>query len=671
MVLHTLREDLRRMATVSSAPRTTTITLASATAGPFDVGFRVFDTDKLSVFVNGLPRADWSFVDFTFADGFCDDVQIEFFDALADGDEIIIDGDLTPIRGQDYVNGDPRLVAKMNIELARIWSAVAEVKRDSKRSVRGFVEIDPLAQIDPQDLINVGTYGDAFPSYPADGWVHFLTSGEVGLYMWMEPEGVWFEMTASSSGQTSPFPTRDAFVTWAGTRTPPNGAVIWAGGFAYLRDGTSTVFDDLPGYTWAGTAYLEHWGIVTTDNPANCVTDYTAKLTAALAAVQGDLLFTGWIRITDSVTIGRHVRLHSIRGHNEGGIAIFSDFNLSADCVLLADSDGEGGVIGDLGVWCWHTSAPADRSDLTQYPPILDLSDQTYFNIGRLRIRGAWDGIRAVGNFGGLHAQLIEMSAFNIGVEMDGALGFVNIENLLTQATGISSNAALLALYSDGTTIGAKLGRIDGGRIGSLQSYKAQVVIDPGYNNLVPLLIESLHLDGDGARFTNVSGRSQIDLFRSSKGVTSDATLAVSGGECIVGEVQCRGSEAVVMNVTGGLLRVGGGLIASSVATSSAAVVSAGTAIIKNVSTLFELTGRATAIFRQSGTGSLRVYGGDALAATTLANTVSFATTVAGNAFDAPGMIIPTAADNAAALSAGCIVGMKYKTASGEMRIVV
>jgi hypothetical protein len=40
------------MATLSSTTRSTTITLASTTAGPFDVGYRIFGTN-LRVYING------------------------------------------------------------------------------------------------------------------------------------------------------------------------------------------------------------------------------------------------------------------------------------------------------------------------------------------------------------------------------------------------------------------------------------------------------------------------------------------------------------------------------------------------------------------------------------------------------------------------------------------
>jgi hypothetical protein len=661
------------MATVSSAPRTTTYTLASATAGPFEVGFRVFDTDKLSVFVNGLPREDWTFVSFAFFDGYADNVQILFNADLPSDAQIVIDGDLTPIRADDYNNGDPRLVSKMNNELGRIWSAISEVKRDTKRSVRGFIEIDPLAGLDPQVLVGVGSYGDAFPSYPTDGWVHFLTAGEVGLYMWMEDQSAWIEISASSaSGMIAPFATRAALVTWAQTSTPGVGTVVWAGGFAYRYDGTSTAIADLPGWTWAGTAFLEHFGVVTIDEPEDCTVDYTDEVQAAFSNVQGDLIFTGWVKVTDEVTLPPKVRPHSWRGHDRGGLAVFDDFNLSADAVVTAITPGEGGVIGDLGWWFEQPQAPAIRGDLVAYPPALDISATTRFQFGRLRMENAWKGLYAEGNFGGLKGDVLEVGAFEYGFKGDGAMDFIYVDNMHFWPFGFSANATLMDIYSDGNTFAAQLGRVDGGCINTLQAHTCRVNFSTTFDHLVPLLIGSLHLDGDEAKLVVGDGRLHIGTLRSSKsGTAAGATIVVQGGELRVGFLQSEGAEPTILNVTSGIARVFGGLLINPLPDGSVVTVSAGRAEIRNVSLDFVYAGRTLSIFRQSGTGVLQVEGGNVASAGSLANIVTFATTVTGNLFDAPGMILPVAADNTAALAAGCIVGMPYRTSTGEMRVVV
>ncbi|WP_317959865.1 glycoside hydrolase family protein [Phaeobacter inhibens] len=130
------------MATVSKSDRSTTITLASASAGPFDLDFRLFDTDGLAVYVNDAPREDWT-LSARFNDGFDDNATLTFNAPLGEGSIIIIDGALTPWRQQDYLNSG-QLVQKFNVELGRIWSVLAELFRNSRRSLRFFKAIDPV-----------------------------------------------------------------------------------------------------------------------------------------------------------------------------------------------------------------------------------------------------------------------------------------------------------------------------------------------------------------------------------------------------------------------------------------------------------------------------------------------------------------------------------------------
>ncbi|MFV1626863.1 hypothetical protein VWY34_14135 [Phaeobacter sp. JH20_02] len=130
------------MATVAKSDRSTTITLASASAGPFDLDFRLFDTDGLAVYVNDAPREDWT-LSTSFNDGFDDNATLTFDAPLGEGSIIIIDGALTPWRQQNYLNSG-QLVQKFNVELGRIWSVLAELFRNSRRSLRFFKAIDPV-----------------------------------------------------------------------------------------------------------------------------------------------------------------------------------------------------------------------------------------------------------------------------------------------------------------------------------------------------------------------------------------------------------------------------------------------------------------------------------------------------------------------------------------------
>jgi hypothetical protein len=128
------------MATVSETTRSTRITLGSLTAGPFNVGFRLFDSDGLKVFVNGEASTAYTLTA-TFVNGYSDTATITLDTAMPTSTVVQIDGALIPGRSDDYVNPDPGLTEKINIELARIWAAISENRMLALRSVRSLEEI--------------------------------------------------------------------------------------------------------------------------------------------------------------------------------------------------------------------------------------------------------------------------------------------------------------------------------------------------------------------------------------------------------------------------------------------------------------------------------------------------------------------------------------------------
>ena len=116
------------MATVPKSDRTTIITLASA----FDLTFRLFDDDRLAVFVNDIARTDFT-ISSNYVDGFDDNATISFDADLAVSDVVRVHSDMTAARGSDYQNG-PGITEKLNIELARVWAVLSDLKRDAGRS---------------------------------------------------------------------------------------------------------------------------------------------------------------------------------------------------------------------------------------------------------------------------------------------------------------------------------------------------------------------------------------------------------------------------------------------------------------------------------------------------------------------------------------------------------
>ena len=129
-------QDCALMATVAKSPRLLRTTLGIASAGPFSLGFRVFDTDGFEVYVNGAVQTvttDYT-ISASFTDGYDDAATITFTSALSAGDVLLVYGQAAADRGADYINGDANLTAKLNIELARQAAMLVEVQRDTPRA---------------------------------------------------------------------------------------------------------------------------------------------------------------------------------------------------------------------------------------------------------------------------------------------------------------------------------------------------------------------------------------------------------------------------------------------------------------------------------------------------------------------------------------------------------
>lgn len=121
------------MATVPVSTRSTTYTLASDSAGPFEVGFRIFDP-ALAVYVDDVLTSAFS-LSATFTGGYADGATITFTDPVLAGSAIVIDGAQPIARSADYLNPDPNLTRLMNIEFGRVWAAMQQLARDSGRSI--------------------------------------------------------------------------------------------------------------------------------------------------------------------------------------------------------------------------------------------------------------------------------------------------------------------------------------------------------------------------------------------------------------------------------------------------------------------------------------------------------------------------------------------------------
>lgn len=447
------------------------------------------------------------------------------------------------------------------------------------------------------------------------------------------------DIVSDAAAAVAPFASRGDAIAATMPGTADTLSLIHAGMLLeYIRDPAGTALTTNGGtVAWSPVApvYVEHYGVVSSTSIGGAVngTDYTTLVQSALNATTGDLLFNGWVKITDMVTIPAYVRPHSTRGHDAGGIAVKSDFNMMAtDIVKMVVSSTEGGTIGDFGIYCLQPTTPANRAACVQYPWAFNTGGATRVFIDRLRIAGAWDGFRATGNSGGLGASLLEIGALNRPFDTQGAaLDFIKIENIRLWSYGLTT-VDQLAVYSDMAGLGSTLGRVDGLHIDSFQIYKSVLTNDQGVDALGGNSMDLLHLDGDGARFVNKSGKLLLSKLVSSKTNASTLpTIQVQAGFFECAKIYTGGSEAQIIEVTGGEANFYGGQLFSNEIANIGATVSAGKLGLYDIAFKLGGTGRTVDYIQQSGTGILQMVNCRPQDRSKVAPAVKFNTDVSGN----------------------------------------
>ena len=182
------------MVTVSAAPRSTTIVLASPSAGPFALTFRLFEEDSVKVYVDGVESVAWT-LSATFIDGYDDAATVTFGAAVGSGSTIVIDSVMIPAREDDLVNGDRNLVAKLNAELAVVWAALGELRRDADRALRGLVAVDPVEDLDVNLLASAGASATAAAASAASAAAS-ASAAQTAENSLLEWKGAWVTATA-------------------------------------------------------------------------------------------------------------------------------------------------------------------------------------------------------------------------------------------------------------------------------------------------------------------------------------------------------------------------------------------------------------------------------------------------------------------------------------------
>lgn len=453
------------------------------------------------------------------------------------------------------------------------------------------------------------------------------------------------EATAvSAAAAANAYATRAAFLAASIELTVNRAAFVHGGVLCEVIRQSGGPIAQTNGQTWkpADVAYLQHYGVIPSDTPAAATTDYTTQVQAAMTATRGELIFTGWVKITNSVNAPNGCVPVVPAGAPYGGFAIKSDFNLSATHVFRPGGSEPGSRGVRLGFDFEQPASPANRAALTQYPWAISLAspDVPRAWLEELRIARGWNGIDAQGNCGGARFGIVEIGCFNDELVIDGPLDFIHIDSWQSWPFGFSANATLTALYYDGVGTAAKLLAADGFVADKFSVFRRRVeVANPDATSILPYTINSLQLDGDGARLTLSAGRLLIgNLYSTKTPAPTVASVLVTGGTLNAGNVSFGGAESVQAQVTGGYARFGGGEMYSNALNRASAEVTGGVLCLDGILFRHAAGTRTNAQVRQSGTGVLRMENCAPGVFTPVSPMVSVATDVAGNFVDVRSM---------------------------------
>lgn len=234
-------------------------------------------------------------------------------------------------------------------------------------------------------------------------------------------------------------------------------------------------------------------------DPSGSIVDVTADIRRAVSPNRPVFFPVGTYDVTDIITLNSGQKIFGT-GRTRSVINVTSDFNLSALGVFRFPTGDSNCQILDLGI-VFNQPTPfvgMTRADLIHYPPAIYAVDSARWIVDRVRISSAWDGINASGNAGGVDVGTLEIGAFNIGLEFDGALDFVKISTYRFWGYGIGAGGTPDGdLFRDGTTVSMEIGRVDSFNIGMAAILRGNIVITSSADSGLPIVFNELSLDSN------------------------------------------------------------------------------------------------------------------------------------------------------------------------------
>lgn len=190
------------------------------------------------------------------------------------------------------------------------------------------------------------------------------------------------------------------------------------------------------------------------------VTDDTVAIQAAINTGKNVYVQNGNYKVTNALTITTTSQRIYGDSRENANFVVDTTFNMSALGVIVFASGESGPVLNSIGIKFIQPDT-AIRANLIQYPAAIYAVAQPRFVITQVRISGAWNGINMTGNSGGAFIDFLEMSAFNIGIDIDGAYDTVRVNNFQFWPFGLTSTQTN-SIFFVAPTKAFSVGAVDG-----------------------------------------------------------------------------------------------------------------------------------------------------------------------------------------------------------------
>ena len=358
---------------------------------------------------------------------------------------------------------------------------------------------------------------------------------------------------------------------------------------------------------WVSARYYGATGDGTTDD--------TAALQSALDTGKNVLIERGTYLVTaELLTKANYQRVHGA-GRNETIIEVKSGFDLTDSGVfhvdhLLCE-------IADLTVRFDQSSA-TDRASLVAYPPAIycdGASAGRRLRGFRLRFEAAYEGVVMNGNAGGALFDDIECGSLHRGFVADGTLAVVELRRWHVWPFGFAADTTLFdGIYQDGNTVAWRMGKMDALKMVSCISLRGKFETFEGVGSRGPFgEITGLSMDQQSAVIDIAAGELNVAGFYSTKNGASDYYLKVSGNAQVTLSSYDMGtggaSSEPLIEVTGGVLTMGNGIVGTGAHDNTILSVSGGECLVSNTRFFGTDIARSNPLIEQSSTGTLSLTG--------------------------------------------------------------